>query len=182
MIYYLTYESLPAYVKIGYSRDKETLDKRIQTYGTYNPEPVQLLKTTEGDYEQEQRLHRIFANYRAPCGEWFYFTPQIREHIEGCKELNVKDDKDTKTKVLYLQRRKEGHTYKFVRKIPENLRPFRTSASKVARITKCGCFWDEFLSKDFDNAITLLSPLAEATDQWISKHRKLLGNLREQIV
>ena len=77
MIYFITYENLPQFVKIGYSND---LPKRIKQYSTYNPSPVVVLKTEDGGRDEEKLFHKRFSQYRTN-GEWFFLTDEIKDYI-----------------------------------------------------------------------------------------------------
>lgn len=76
-VYFITYESLPGYVKIGFTTN---LAERLKTFQTYNPTPVKVLKTEEGTRATEKDFHKRFEKYKANS-EWFHLTDEVLEYI-----------------------------------------------------------------------------------------------------
>lgn len=159
MIYFLTYETLPGYVKIGYSKNEESLKRRLNAYVTYNPSPLKILKIENGDEAKEQQLHDRFSRYRAQ-NEWFYYTEELKEYVE--KGEVVETDPDNIKK--HLHQRKEGHMIYFLRKIPKELRRFANGKT----------YWKSKLGYDYELALVRLREETKLTDDWIDKHTNLL--------
>lgn len=64
-------------VKIGYSA--RPLD-RLRALQTSHPDKLHILATLPGSQKTEGRLHERFDRYKVR-GEWFHFTPEIRQFI-----------------------------------------------------------------------------------------------------
>ena len=175
MIYFITYESLPGYVKIGYSTDKNTLEKRLATYTTYNPEPLKVLRIEEGDYEREQALHKWWENYRAPKGEWFYFASPIQDYVNG--KVFEANEESTRAIPKYLHQKREGNAYTFIRNIPRRLQKFSKSASSICSLGSSNTTWWERLNYDYDLALQKHQKLVRDTDIWIKKHNNLIDSV-----
>ena len=175
MIYFITYESLPGYVKIGFSKDMDALEGRLSHYVTYNPTPLKILKVEEGDYWREQALHAKWNDYRAPNGEWFYFAKPIQDYLNG--EI-TKDDVNVVPTEKHLRRRTIGSCYTFDRRIPERLRKFSQSASKICPLSKNEKSWSMRLDYDYDKSLMMLEKLVKQTTEWIRKHEILLDKIK----
>lgn len=76
MVYFILDRQRSA-VKIDFSRDPK---QRLQNLQTSNPHPLELLATTPGGWELEQRLHQHYAPWRL-SGEWFELTDELQAHI-----------------------------------------------------------------------------------------------------
>ena len=72
MIYFL-HDASNSQIKIGTSKNRETLDRRIKQLRTANPS-IEILGTQSGDRFEESRIHRNFQNIRR-SGEWFHLEP-----------------------------------------------------------------------------------------------------------
>ena len=81
MLYVLSYvqgESLIQHndqeiIKVGFSSSWTT---RLQAYKTGLPLPVRVFGTTDGDRDDESKLHRSLSAHRA-SGEWYYYTDEL---------------------------------------------------------------------------------------------------------
>ena len=159
MIYFLTYESLPGYVKIGYSENEESLDNRINQYATYNPTPVVVLKTMEGTLADETALHNVFSAYRAQ-NEWFFLTDAIKTYINsGSISSDVASGK-----IKHFYQKRPGNMIYFHRRIPPELQRFSKGDTR----------WFIPVSRDHAIALEGIRRHTEQTDRWIEKHRELL--------
>jgi hypothetical protein len=58
------------HVKLGFSRTKEGVYKRLQAIQTGNPQQCTIAWIIDGDRSTERRLHQRLAHYRCH-GEWF---------------------------------------------------------------------------------------------------------------
>lgn len=68
-------------VKIGYTRDRVSLEKRLKAFATGNAADLDLLHLQEGDRFSEARIHRNFANLR-DRNEWFRNTGALRKYLD----------------------------------------------------------------------------------------------------
>ena len=68
------------FIKIGYSIDECTLNKRFKTYNTHNPD-YEILDIYYGDREDEKKLHKLCAQYKYKT-EWFNYSEDILEIID----------------------------------------------------------------------------------------------------
>ena len=60
------------YAKIGYTSDNKTLEKRLSSYQTHNPQ-FRLVDITDGTREDEQRLQALYKMYSVDGNrEWTY--------------------------------------------------------------------------------------------------------------
>lgn len=75
MIYFLRANGLDM-VKIGYTRDSDSLQSRIQTLQTGVPWKLELLRVIEGEQALEGVLHQFFSD-RRHNGEWFTYSPDM---------------------------------------------------------------------------------------------------------
>ena len=156
MIYFVTYENLPAYVKIGYSID---IDTRLDAYITYNPSPLVVYRVMEGDEGVERQMHQRFKHLRTN-GEWFYNTAELQQFITDGTTINEED----KPLPLHMHQKKPHHQYSFLRNIPTELRKF-------AKDKKC---WYVPLGHDYKLALQLHAKEQERTERWLVKHRELM--------
>lgn len=78
MIYFVKAEGTP-YVKIGYAED---VFRRMSGMQTDCPHKIRLIRTVEGDYEQEKSFHHLFAAYHFR-GEWFEITEDMIEDLDN---------------------------------------------------------------------------------------------------
>lgn len=93
MIYFLRANGLDM-VKIGYTRDEDSFQTRLQALQTGVPWKLELLRIIEGEQALEGVLHRFFAD-RRHHGEWFTYSPDmmvvffdgeravLRRHLSG---------------------------------------------------------------------------------------------------
>jgi hypothetical protein len=75
VIYFLQAES-GGPIKIGFSRDEDSLKSRVRHLQTSQPVKLVVRKTIEGTHEDEQALHKQFHSSRL-VGEWFVPTVEI---------------------------------------------------------------------------------------------------------
>ncbi len=71
-------------IKIGYTRDVNTLYRRIRDLQAGNPNVLQVLAVvSDGELELEQSLHRKFQkhHYFGGGNEWYNRTEEIMEYI-----------------------------------------------------------------------------------------------------
>ena len=71
-------------VKIGFTADMDTLEKRIRALQTASPYQLRLVHVWEGDALREHLLHRRFAAQRL-MGEWFSPCERMAQFIASCK-------------------------------------------------------------------------------------------------
>ena len=156
MIYFITYENMPAYVKIGYAKDFE---QRKKSYVTYNPTPVVVYKVMEGSMDEERALHDKFRAFRAN-NEWFYYAQAIQDYVAG-EDVLVEEEAGCLPR--YLHQKREGNTYTFIRTIPLELRKALGIEEKL---------WTVPLSKDLDRALEMLKKEVKRTDLWIEAKQR----------
>ena len=167
MIYFLTYESLPGYVKIGFSENEDTLYNRINQYSTYNPLPVVVLKTMEGTVTDERELHVAFADYRvSKRGEWFYLTTELRKFIDSDKP--IKPDAPDEELPTYVYQKRKGNIYHFFRRVPKKLQMFSRTQKKMDETQ-----WWIPLHHDLVVAKKLAAKYTADTQAWIDKHTEI---------
>lgn len=92
MIYFILDRQGKA-VKVGYSKSKETLRRRLSTLQVGNPRPLELLFHVEGGREGEKFLHRLLRTSRL-CGEWFECTPEVVKILMKIKNGADEFDRD----------------------------------------------------------------------------------------
>lgn len=68
-------------VKFGYSRDQESLWRRIATLQTAHPYPLRVLHTSEGTLADEQGIHGALKGYRL-LGEWFEWCTPVERFLD----------------------------------------------------------------------------------------------------
>ncbi len=64
------------YCKIGYTRDKESLFKRLRNYLSYNPS-YQILDIRKGDKNAESHIHSLIPSDLYHYGEWCVWNKEI---------------------------------------------------------------------------------------------------------
>jgi hypothetical protein len=86
MLYIIDMEGAP-FFKLGYSGHPTSVEGRLRALQPGNPKQLKVLLVVEGEWEIEQRLHRLLRalNVHAPRGEWFIWTPVTREMAELLK-------------------------------------------------------------------------------------------------
>jgi len=82
-------------VKIGYTRDTDSLISRIGDLQVGNPRRLELLFTIPGGRAGEKFLHKMLRSSRL-CGEWFECTTEVVDIIykikEGAEEFDPDND------------------------------------------------------------------------------------------
>lgn len=68
------------YLKIGYTKDEDTLQVRLSSYKTHNPD-YKLLYLKEGNTSDEEMIHYKYSKYLSNNTEWFYI-PDIKEQYK----------------------------------------------------------------------------------------------------
>lgn len=68
------------YIKVGYSQDEETLERRINSYNTHNPEYI-ILNVYEGSKNNEHDLHVLLSEYKYK-NEWFLYNGNVLTTIQ----------------------------------------------------------------------------------------------------
>ena len=74
----------PDFIKIGYTGTELSLRRAALQVGSESPiwaMGVLPFDTEDEARLEERRIHKQFGGFRA-CGEWFYATPRIIQHIE----------------------------------------------------------------------------------------------------
>ena len=74
----------PDFIKIGYTGTELSLRRAALQTGSESPiwaMGVLPFDTEDEARREEKRIHKQFGGFRA-CGEWFYATPRIIQHIE----------------------------------------------------------------------------------------------------
>jgi hypothetical protein len=71
--------------KIGYTKNKDTLKKRIKQLQIGNPFPLKLEAVVEGSLQQEQQIHKKFKVYSLWHNkEWYRPTQEINNFVKQC--------------------------------------------------------------------------------------------------
>lgn len=106
MIYFIGNDDT---VKIGYSKNINTLKNRLTSIQTGNHTRIEILLLLDGDFDYEKTLHNRFKNYRT-SGEWFSKSDEINSFIEEnkinslCIPYEENNDKLTLKTLRKLQR------------------------------------------------------------------------------
>ena len=74
MIYFIQAGDPNGAVKIGYSRTKDGVSRRLYALQTASFAPLKLLRVMNGSQRHERSLHRHFRELHIR-GEWFKFDP-----------------------------------------------------------------------------------------------------------
>ena len=94
MIYYVLAENTNR-VKIGYTRDLESMKIRLSALQTGCPNELKILSIENGGMQKEAMLHSLFSSLRTR-GEWFRFESIIKEHVRQLREnkvvINIEDN------------------------------------------------------------------------------------------
>ncbi len=69
-------------IKIGYTKDAETLRSRVSTLQTAYPYPLGVLNIIDGTTKHEKALHAILDDFRL-MGEWFEASAFVLHVIES---------------------------------------------------------------------------------------------------
>lgn len=73
------------YYKIGYTLNEETLEKRLKSYHTHNPE-FELVDLYEGDKKEENKIHKLCKDFKYK-GEWFIKDDFILDRLSELGKL-----------------------------------------------------------------------------------------------
>lgn len=84
MAIYFLYNKYLNSVKIGFSQD---VSNRINKLALESGAELELISCVEGNRSLENRLHRLFKEYRT-IGEWFEFTGLVRLFLDEFKIPN----------------------------------------------------------------------------------------------
>lgn len=96
VVYFIKPIGMDGPIKIGFSKNPE---RRMKSFATWCPFPLEIICTAPGVAHDEGRLHRRFANLHTH-GEWFLSSPLLRETIHAilngasiksaCEGINIK--------------------------------------------------------------------------------------------
>jgi DNA-binding XRE family transcriptional regulator len=128
MVYFIGNNDI---VKIGYSKDINSLKNRLISIQTGNHTKVEILLLLDGDFDYEKTLHNKFKSYRA-SGEWFSKSGEINSFIETNKinSLFVSDKKNDDKLTLKTLRKLQGIS---LQSLAENLHITKQSAFKIEK-------------------------------------------------
>lgn len=76
------------YIKVGYSRNHDTIARRIKSLQTGSALPLKLLHVEEGKRTDETILHKRLAEYRC-AREWFYLDTYIGKFARVMKRDGI---------------------------------------------------------------------------------------------
>lgn len=80
MIYVLQETDPPYRIKIGYSSNVE---KRFAVLSATLPQKIKLLKTMEGQREDEAFFHELLKPFRVQgTREWYYPSPEVLDTLD----------------------------------------------------------------------------------------------------
>lgn len=86
MIYFIQNQATTD-IKIGFTKDAETLSKRLKTFATGNPSGLSILHLQPGDRITEARIHRNYQNLRKdPAHEWFRYAGNLFQYLQEVKQ------------------------------------------------------------------------------------------------
>ena len=72
------------YYKVGFTENYETLDKRITSYKTHNPD-FKLIKIYNGGIKEEKFIHKLLSEH-LHYGEWFHKNSNTENIINTIPE------------------------------------------------------------------------------------------------
>jgi len=71
-------------IKVGFTRNSNTLPSRLAHYQTETPNPLSILYTIDGSFKIEQIIHKALKEYKIR-GEWYHNKPEvltiIKQHV-----------------------------------------------------------------------------------------------------
>ena len=76
-VYFLRPKGMVGPIRIGASCEPQ---KRLQSYNTCSPFPLELLLTIPGGWPLETNIHQVFASAHSH-GEWFFATSELLKAI-----------------------------------------------------------------------------------------------------
>lgn len=79
MIYFI---KTGEYIKVGYTKDKNTFKVRLRSYQTSNPHEVEVLNLFEGCVSLEKDIINYFIKFHKK-GEWFNYAPTILDYAKN---------------------------------------------------------------------------------------------------
>ena len=89
-------------IKIGYTKN---VGERVASLRSNSPEELHILKITEGDIEDEKRIHNKFKHFNER-NEWFRPEKSLLDFIESSKEISYVERprrmSRSKRKVIYF--------------------------------------------------------------------------------
>lgn len=77
------------FYKVGFTENSNTLNKRINTYKTHNPD-FQIIGLYEGTKEDEKKIHSLLSEHKH-FGEWFNKNEYVEEIINNIDLYLIKD-------------------------------------------------------------------------------------------
>lgn len=109
MLYFIKSQN---YLKIGYTKDADTYNRRIKDYRTHNPEMEIIEVTLEGSLKDEKTLHSLLKKFQYRA-EWFYenseiykiwknYTKDIQKVSKFYNEVFIKDSKEITSSKQYI--------------------------------------------------------------------------------
>ena len=126
-------------IKIGYSKSDKTLMRRIYAMQTFNSKTLNLLKTIEGGFKEERKIHRLFE-YLKLMGEWFKPDMELIEFIDKDKhrhheylvlKIIGRIEPQLRERLEDIHRKiKACHDSNDMHQIPELIRAYRVMVEK----------------------------------------------------
>jgi DNA-binding XRE family transcriptional regulator len=116
MIYFIGNDD---YIKIGYSKNLNTINKRLPSLQTGCPFVIDLFLVINGDIKKEKELHSTFKNYLT-SGEWFLNSSEIKNFIEESKKNSLITKENLNCRNITLKDLRKSKNYS-LREIGEKI-------------------------------------------------------------
>jgi len=143
IVYILTNEAMPDYIKIGTTR-RPIQDRMRDLYGSGVPVPFECYYAAEVAISQnvERRLHRAFDRYRVNKNrEFFELEPEAAADIIRMVEItNVTPSEETnetledKEAIARLEKRAERFSFKMLDIKPDTILHFKNEPTVTCRV------------------------------------------------
>jgi hypothetical protein len=87
MIYLISIDGIE-FVKIGYTKDDQSMKVRLMSLQIGNPMALSVAHIEPGEQNLERRYHRLLRDVRK-SGEWFYLGNKLSKFIENAKSFGL---------------------------------------------------------------------------------------------
>lgn len=142
-VYFIRPIGMAGPVKIGTSR---TPDRRLNTFETWSPFPLEIAAAIDGDYRLERRFHNHFAADHTHR-EWFKWSPQLEMVIQAVKagtfDVSTLPSKEIPLHCQALAGKKRDRSYD-----TPGFRYERSVAARMQNLSARGMHWNDPLAQE----------------------------------
>jgi len=88
MIYFVVQHTKQPMVKIGFSANKQTMEKRLSSLQTSNPYKLYIEHVFDGTRTQEEQIHDLLKAHHV-SGEWYEYNAAIKRFATTAAQIGI---------------------------------------------------------------------------------------------